>query len=95
MTETNERLKEARKAARISQNELADLAGISQVTVQQIESGRNKNSKMLAPIAIALGVSMDWLATGRGSPAVSDKPQGYTADAFAKTTFLLARQYLR
>ncbi|MBL4863250.1 MAG: helix-turn-helix domain-containing protein [Crocinitomicaceae bacterium] len=89
MKETSDRLKEARQAAGISQDELAELAGISQVTIQKIESGKILQSKKLAPIAVAMGISLDWLATGRGSPALSDMSQGYTADAFTNNNLPL------
>ncbi len=89
MTELSERLKDSRKAAQITQVQLADLAGISQVTIQKIESGKTQGSKKLTPIALALNVNLDWLATGRGSPGVSDTQSTYTAEDFARNSLPL------
>lgn len=55
----------ARNAKKLSQAQLAELAGVSQVTIQHLESGRNSTSKKLVDIGRALGVSAEWLATGK------------------------------
>lgn len=89
MTELSERLKESRKAAQITQVELAQLAGISQVTIQKIESGKTQGSKKLTPIALALNINLDWLATGRGSPGANDTRATYTAEDFQRNSMPL------
>jgi hypothetical protein len=66
------RLEVAMKAAGLNQPALARAASrprhpVSQQVVQHLLSGRNGNSKHLFSIAEALGVSTDWLATGKGA----------------------------
>lgn len=60
------RIREARLAAKLSQEGLARLVGVSQGLIGQIESGKNQGSKHLASLARALNVSPDWLETGKG-----------------------------
>lgn len=50
----------------MSQQDLARAAGISQPTVNRLINGQVKGSSSLVQLAGALGVSSDWLATGRG-----------------------------
>lgn len=65
--EINNRIKEARKAAGISQNRLAKLAKISQSGLSAIESGRvSPTLDTTVCIANAIGASVDWIATGKG-----------------------------
>lgn len=65
------RVRRAREAAGLSQQELARAVGIKQPSIQAIESGRAKGSKHLVAIARATGASADWLAAGdhHGNPA--------------------------
>ncbi|BBM00468.1 helix-turn-helix domain-containing protein [Microbulbifer sp. GL-2] len=60
------RLKLARKAAKLSQTEVAEAAGITQPAYSQLESGRTRKGTSLIPIARALGVDAHWLTSGRG-----------------------------
>lgn len=60
------RVREARTDARMSQEDLARRVGVSQGLIAQIESGTNQGSKHLAALARTLGVSVDWLETGKG-----------------------------
>jgi SOS-response transcriptional repressor LexA len=62
-----DRLHSKRQALGLSQQQLADKAGVSQVTIQHLESGRNSSSKKLLEIAKALGVTAEWLASGTES----------------------------
>jgi transcriptional regulator with XRE-family HTH domain len=62
-----ERLLEARLSKEWTQGQLASAAGVSQGTIGNIESGLRKNPRELLAIAAALGVSPDWLKTGKGS----------------------------
>ena len=49
------RLKEARVAARLSQNELADMVGVSRNTISSIETGQfNPTAKLALVLCIAL-----------------------------------------
>jgi len=51
-----EMLKYARKEEKLSQNKLAEMAGITQTYLSQIETGHKKpNLKTIEDIAIALG----------------------------------------
>lgn len=65
------RVKQEREAKGISQEKLAQLSGVKQPTISNIESGRNKGSAYVAQLANALSVSAHWLATGRGSKVPS------------------------
>ncbi|KVR92776.1 XRE family transcriptional regulator [Burkholderia vietnamiensis] len=60
------RVKAARLDAKLSQESLARQVGVSQGLIGQIESGKNQGSKHLAALARTLGVSPDWLETGKG-----------------------------
>jgi transcriptional regulator with XRE-family HTH domain len=51
-------LKRLRKAAHLSQDKLAELAGVTQQLISQIESGKNATTKELPAIAHALHVSV-------------------------------------
>lgn len=53
-----ENLKRIRKAADLSQERLAEMAGCSQQLISQIERGINETTKDLPQIAKALGVSV-------------------------------------
>ncbi|MFW1828061.1 XRE family transcriptional regulator [Acinetobacter sp. ULE_I092] len=58
------RLKFARKEKRLTQNQLAEMVGIKQSTLSQLESGLMNSSTHLPAIADALGVGALWLQTG-------------------------------
>jgi transcriptional regulator with XRE-family HTH domain len=53
-----ENLKRLREAAGLSQNELADKAGLSQQLVSQLERGVNRTTRTLPQLAHALGVTI-------------------------------------
>lgn len=69
----------------MSQEDLAQLSGISQSTIANIESGRNRGSKHILALARALGVRAQWLQDETGpktgaeevgrTPAIGDAPQ--------------------
>jgi len=65
-----ERLLFAREKRGLSQDQLGEKAGVSQVTINHIEKGRNASSKKLVDIARALKVPAEWLASGEGQHAV-------------------------
>lgn len=54
----SENLKRLREEARISQPRLAELSGVSQQLISQIESGKNATTKKLPQLARALQVSV-------------------------------------
>jgi phage repressor protein C with HTH and peptisase S24 domain len=61
-----QRIKTCRKEKGMSQKQLAQLSGVAQPTISALESGANKETRKLASIANALGVSPYWLETGQG-----------------------------
>jgi len=52
---------------KLRQTELAERVGVTPGAINKIESGESKGAKpgTLAALARALGVSMEWLATGK------------------------------
>lgn len=64
--ELKDRLKQARKNAKMTQNDLAKAIKISQGSISDLESGRNKSTTNLVEMAKVLGVNPTWLATGQG-----------------------------
>lgn len=66
MTTFAKRLKATREERDLTQKALAELSGISQTTISNIESGRNQGSVEIFALARALGVSPEWLAEGTG-----------------------------
>lgn len=65
MNSLGDRIRSVRRQKNISQAELAKLANVSQGAISQLESGRNETSKELPQIALALGVDVYWLQTGK------------------------------
>jgi transcriptional regulator with XRE-family HTH domain len=64
------RLKEARKDARLTQKELASKVGMTQPTLSDLESGNSKGTTNILKIAAVLKVDPVWLDTGRGRKEV-------------------------
>ena len=65
MTTFGQRVREARKEAKLTQPQLAKAAGLSQTTISDIERGRNSGSSEVTSLARALNVTPEWLAEGR------------------------------
>ncbi|MBQ0607210.1 helix-turn-helix transcriptional regulator [Providencia rettgeri] len=65
-----QRLKQARQNARLTQNELAKLVGVSQAAIQKIETGKAATSTRLIEISKALNVDPEWLSVGTGDNPV-------------------------
>jgi len=55
----------ARKYRSLTQQELADRAGIAQSSLASLEAGRNKGSRSLVSLAKALDVPAEWLDSGQ------------------------------
>lgn len=75
-----DRLKWARKRAKLTQQQLADVVGITQPTYSEMESGRSKTTALVASLADALNVRPLWLERGTGSPdtgAIRETPPAY------------------
>lgn len=71
----NDRILSRRKLLKLSQLELANRIGITRVSVGKWESGLNQpKGRYLNDLAAALGVSVDWLLTGKeeGSTGVAE-----------------------
>jgi phage repressor protein C with HTH and peptisase S24 domain len=64
-----ERIKQARKAAKMSQEVLAKRTGLSQSTLSDLETGKSAGTTYVATLAASLGVSALWLETGKGQMA--------------------------
>lgn len=81
-----ERLREARKAADMTQKALGEAVGISQAAIQKIETGRAAQTTKLLDIANALRVRPEWLSSGTGAMSAdreSDKnPSRTNPDVF-------------
>ncbi|WP_133511301.1 helix-turn-helix domain-containing protein [Candidatus Thiosymbion oneisti] len=61
------RVANARGRVKLRQTELAERVGVTPGAINKIESGETKGAKpsTLAALARTLGVSMEWLATGK------------------------------
>ncbi len=79
MGSTGERIKEARLQAQLTQQDLADAAGVSRSAVAQWETGETKHLRPenLFNIAERIGCSPKWLITGKGPKQnISDIDKG-------------------
>lgn len=68
-----DRVRQARKHAGFTQNQLAKKVETSQGAISDIENGRNKDSSSLYDIAKVTGVSTDWLIKNQGEMLDVDK----------------------
>lgn len=79
----SDRLRQARLAKELSQEELAKLAGVTQGTIANIENGHRKQPRGLLSIARALGIDPTYLLTGQasgfGAPPVHQEVREPTA----------------
>lgn len=67
-----QRITEAREARELTRTQLCELAGLKYPTIAGIENGNQKTTTELPAIAKALGVSVEWLQTGRGPREASE-----------------------
>ncbi len=65
--ELKDRLKQARKARKMSQVKLSEASGLDQTTISNLETGKVLSTSKLVQIAHALRVDAHWLATGSGT----------------------------
>ncbi len=63
------RLREARREAKLSQEDLASKSGASQSSISDLERGKSAGTTSLAALASACGVRALWLETGKGPKA--------------------------
>ncbi|AYL16396.1 helix-turn-helix domain-containing protein [Pseudomonas syringae pv. actinidiae] len=64
--EFKDRLKAARRHAKLNQAELAVRAGITQTSISDLERGKSKATAHVAKIADVCGVDALWLSDGQG-----------------------------
>ena len=76
MTMAGQRIKEARKSKQMTQKTLARLAGCSQQTIVDLETGNVTWSRFMPQLADHLGVSLHWVETGEGQRNRPGKSQG-------------------
>lgn len=67
MLQLKDRIKQARKFAKLSQKELANKIGITQPSLSELETGRSQSTSFIASIARVCGVDAFWLESGQGS----------------------------
>lgn len=74
--EVGVRLRHARKIKGLTQVQLAKASGVKQATISEVETGESKSpvGTNLVRLALALQVSPEWLATGKGQMAAADPP---------------------
>ena len=70
--EFKDRLKAARRHAKLGQVELAEKVGMNQTSISDLERGKSKATAFTAQIASACGVSAMWLAEGAGEMLALD-----------------------
>jgi transcriptional regulator with XRE-family HTH domain len=98
-----DRIRQARRASKLSQAELADRLDVASSAVAQWESphGTTPRIEKIPALATAIGVSVDWLLTGRSdkrrSRSVDEQSPAITPDSFARDMDeeLLLKQFRR
>ena len=65
--EYKDRIKAARKHAKLTQPKLAAIVGVTQATISELETGKSQSSSNTSAIAAACGVNALWLERGIGS----------------------------
>ena len=75
MSTLAERLKEARKHAKLTQAKLASVSGVEQPLISQLETGKNLQSAHLPKIAHVCGVSAIWLSDNIGPMVMASKEE--------------------
>lgn len=66
------RLRHARRKAKVSQDELANIVGVSQAVISKIERGDQDASTKINEFARALGCDAFWLSSGKHSGESDD-----------------------
>ncbi|MCK9466198.1 MAG: helix-turn-helix domain-containing protein [Thiopseudomonas sp.] len=61
-----DRIKRARKHAKLTQGQLAKFVGVKQASISDLETGKSQSSSFSASIAEACGIEPVWLETGSG-----------------------------
>lgn len=86
------RLRHARKTKGLTQVQLAKASGVKQATISEVETGESKSpvGTNLVRLALALQVSPEWLATGKGPMVSTDPPLSQEAQRVARDWLKLA-----
>ena len=71
MEELSHRLKQRREEMRFTQAQLGEMAGMSQQSIQLIESGETKRPRKLIELAAALKCDAAWLIYGNNNPCIT------------------------
>lgn len=74
-----ERLKQARKHAKMTQVDLAKAVDAKQGAISDLENGRNHSSTKLIQMALCTGVNPEWLSTGKGEMLNTEHRSGVSA----------------
>lgn len=83
MVQLKDRIKLARKQAKLTQKELADKIGITQPSLSELETGKSHSTSFIASIAQACHVDPLWLETGQSRStllAVNEAPAHYAVN---------------
>ena len=94
-----DRVKERRLALSLSQAALAKRAKVSQGTIAQIELGHSQGSGKIVDLALALGVSPEWLFYGKNPPEKLEKTnlleQGIDFISSTKSNVALKKKFIQ
>lgn len=92
MRDTAMRLRHARKLRGLTQVKLAQLSGIKQASISDLERGESKTFRGVTLLALTkvLNVSPEWLSQGRGSMERRDVPLSDEAVVLAQAWQRLA-----
>lgn len=99
----SDRIRMARRSAKLSQSELADSLNVASSAVAQWENPQGTSPRIdkFSALADAVGVSVEWLLTGSGdkrrSRHADEHQHAITPDSFARDTHeeLLLKQFRR
>ncbi|MTC71986.1 helix-turn-helix domain-containing protein [Providencia sp. wls1914] len=81
------RVKSKRIQIGLTQSELAEKAGTTQQSIEQLEGGKTKRPRFLPELAAALNCSVDWLVSGKEENSnIPDKSKWGTIDSWDSKT---------
>lgn len=68
------RVRAARKEAKLSQEKLGEMVGVSQESIRKIEAGETEMPHYIKELATALDVNLAWLIDGNGLMRSNNSP---------------------
>lgn len=86
-----DRIKAARRQAKLTQAALGERAGITQASISELETGKSLGTSFNARIAKACGVSALWLENGIGTMAPGEQPGDESASPSTQDYALIPR----